>query len=154
MREIVERVVGAARRRGAKHSMEVRLPPDLPMIRADAKLVEQALGNVVGNAITHTPPDTRIVVDGEATPAAVLLRVTDDGPGIGPDMLPHAFEKFARGRSADGGVADGGESTGLGLAIAKGIMQAHGGAIEALSPVAKGRGTRVTLRFPREEAPP
>lgn len=151
VREIVERVVGAARRRGAVHSMEVRLPPDLPMVRADAKLVEQALGNVVGNAIAHTPPDTRIVVDGEATPTAVLLRVTDDGPGIAPEMLPHAFEKFARGRSTGSGLADGGESTGLGLAIAKGIMQAHGGTIEALSTVAKGRGTRVTLRFPREE---
>ncbi|MDP1907781.1 MAG: HAMP domain-containing sensor histidine kinase, partial [Hyphomicrobium sp.] len=69
-------------------------------------------------------------------------------------MLPHAFEKFARGRSSGSGLADGGESTGLGLAIAKGIMQAHGGTIEALSPVAKGRGTCVTLRFPREEAAP
>jgi two-component system sensor histidine kinase KdpD len=79
------------------------------------------------------------------------VRVTDDGPGIGPQILPHAFEKFARGRSTESGVADGGESTGLGLAIAKGIMQAHGGTIEALSPVAEGRGTRVTLCFPREE---
>ncbi len=154
VREIVERVVAAARRRGAGHAMEVRVPPDLPMVRADAKLVEQALGNVVGNAIAHTPPDTRVVIDGEATPAAVLLHITDDGPGIGPEMLPHAFEKFARGRSTESRVADGGESTGLGLAIAKGIMQAHGGSIEALSPVAQGRGTRVTLRFPREEAAP
>jgi two-component system sensor histidine kinase KdpD len=152
VREVVERVVGAALRRGAKHNIEVRLPPDLPMVRADAKLVEQALGNVVGNAIVHTPPDTRIVVDGETTRTAVLLRVTDDGPGIGPEMLPHAFEKFARGRSSESGVADGGESTGLGLAIAKGIMEAHNGTIEALSPVARGRGTRVTLRFLREEA--
>ena len=69
-------------------------------------------------------------------------------------MLPHAFEKFARGRSADVGGADGGESTGLGLAIAKGILQAHNGAIEAQSPVGKGRGTRVTLRFPREKPSP
>ena len=63
-----QRVVGAARRRGAKHSIEVRLPHDLPMIRADAKLVEQALGNVVGNAVAHTPAETRVVIDAEVTP--------------------------------------------------------------------------------------
>ena len=66
---------------------------------------------------------------------ASSLRVTDDGPGIPADVLPHVFEKFVRARR-DRVTPEGGEGTGLGLAIAKGIMEAHGGSIAAESPVA------------------
>ena len=58
LREIVDRVASAARRRGARQHIEVALPADLPLVRADATLVEQAIGNVIGNAIVHTPPET------------------------------------------------------------------------------------------------
>jgi two-component system sensor histidine kinase KdpD len=153
LREIVERVAGAARRRGAKQRFEVRLPEHLPMIWADAKLIEQTLGNVVANAVAHTPAETVVVIDAEAAPKSVTVRIADDGPGIAPDMLPHVFEKFvhARGETC---AADGGESTGLGLAIAKGIMDAHDGTIVVHSPIAKGHGTRVELSFPLpSEAP-
>ena len=81
----------------------------------------------------------------------VSLRVTDDGPGIAPDVLPRVFDKFVRARSST--QAEGGEGTGLGLAIAKGVMDAHGGSIVAESPVAGGRGTRIVLTFPRTETP-
>ena len=84
----------------------------------------------------------------------MVLRVTDDGGGIAPDLLPHAFEKFVHARTAEMTTADGGESTGLGLAIAKGIMDAHGGTVVAQSPVLNGRGTSVTLTFPRHEVAP
>jgi two-component system sensor histidine kinase KdpD len=80
--------------------------------------------------------------------------VTDDGGGIASDMLPHVFEKFVHARSKAVSTADGGESTGLGLAIAKGIMDAHGGSIAAISPVGAGRGTRVDLAFPLGGAAP
>jgi two-component system sensor histidine kinase KdpD len=154
LREIAQRAADAARRHGAKQKIAVRLPDDLPMVRADAKLVEQALANVVANAVAHTPAETQVVIDAEVTPASVTLRVTDDGAGIRPDLLPRVFEKFVHERDGAPRAADGGESTGLGLAIAKGIMDAHGGIIDAASPVAGARGTRVSLTFPREGASP
>ena len=150
LREIVDRVVSAARRRGAKQQIEVTLPSDLPLVRADAALVEQAISNVVGNAIVHTPPETKVLVDAQAGPAQVALRVTDNGPGIAAQALPRVFDKFIKGNETQ---ADGGQGTGLGLAIAKGIVEAHAGSIAAESPPPDGRGTRITLTFPCEETP-
>lgn len=151
LRELAERVAGVARRRGAAQQIEVRFDDSLPLVRVDARLIEQALSNIVGNAIAHTPPGTRIIIDGGATRHSVVLRVSDDGPGIAADVLPHIFEKFARARKSQASLADGGEGTGLGLTIAKGIVDAHGADISAESPVANGRGTRVVLAFPRDK---
>ena len=150
LREIVDRVISATRRRGAVQAFEVALPPDLPMVRADATLVEQAVGNVIGNAIVHTPRETKVLVDALVNPVDVKLCIGDDGPGILAQALPHVFDKFIKG---DATQADGGQSTGLGLAIAKGIMEAHGGSIAAESPLADGRGTRIVLSFPRQDVP-
>jgi two-component system sensor histidine kinase KdpD len=154
LREIVDRVVSAARRRGARQRIDVALPVDLPLVRADATLVEQAIGNVIGNAIVHTPPETRVQVDAQVDAQAgapqVALRVTDAGPGIPAPALPQIFDKFVK---ADTTQADGGQGTGLGLAIAKGIMEAHGGSIAAESPHADGRGTRIVLTFPCPDSP-
>jgi two-component system sensor histidine kinase KdpD len=148
LREVTERVVNAARRHGARQSMDVQLPSDLPMVRADATLVEQVIGNVVGNAVVHTPAESHVLVDAIVTADAVALRVTDNGPGILPDQLPRIFEKFVKGPEES--RADGAQGTGLGLAIAKGIMEAHGGSIAAESPVDGGRGARFIMTFPRE----
>ncbi|HEY0224146.1 MAG TPA: DUF4118 domain-containing protein, partial [Pseudolabrys sp.] len=150
LREIADRVVSASRRRGARHHIEVKLPPDLPLVRADATLAEQAVGNVIGNAIVHTPLSTRIVVDADIAARSVTLRVTDDGPGIPAQALPHVFDKFIKGGDSQ---ADGGQGTGLGLAIAKGILEAHGGSIAAESPHAGGAGTRIGLTFPIRDVP-
>jgi two-component system, OmpR family, sensor histidine kinase KdpD len=152
LREIVERVVSSARRRGATQRFDVNLPADLPLVRADAALTEQVFSNVIGNAVVHTPSDTRIIVDSFVERDRVVMRVTDNGPGIAADVLPHVFEKFVRGHAAGETRADGGEGTGLGLAIAKGIMEAHGGTIAAESPPPSGLGTRIVLAFRREEA--
>jgi two-component system sensor histidine kinase KdpD len=150
LREIVDRVAGAARRRGALQHVDIRLPHDLPMVRADAALTEQAIGNVVANALLHTPAETQIVIDAEVRPADVALRVTDNGPGIPANVLPRVFDRFARGSSPDA-KQDGGEGTGLGLAIARGIMEAHGGSIRVESPVEGRPGARFAMIFPRED---
>ena len=152
LREIAQRVVSAIRRRGAAQHFEVAFPPDFPLVQVDAALIEQAIGNIVANAAAHTPAITKVAVDAVARPDEVVLRITDDGPGIAAEALPRIFEKFVTLNSATN--ADGGQGTGLGLAIAKGIAQAHGGMIEAQSPVTDGRGARFTLRLPRTEGKP
>jgi len=149
LREIVERIVRAARQRGALQTIVVDLPSNLPLVRADATLAEQALGNVIANAVIHTPADAKIHVDCVVAPATLTIRLTDNGPGISASLLPRIFDKFVMEPSS--GHADGHQSTGLGLAIAKGIMAAHGGSIAAESP--PGGGVRFSLTFPRERHP-
>jgi two-component system, OmpR family, sensor histidine kinase KdpD len=150
LREVAERVVNAARRHGARQRIDIQLPDGLPMVRADATLVEQVIANVVGNAVAHAPAGSQVVVDGTVTADAITLRVTDNGSGIAADQLAHIFEKFVKGPEES--RADGAHGTGLGLAIAKGIMEAHGGSIVAESPVDGGRGARFIMAFPCESA--
>jgi two-component system sensor histidine kinase KdpD len=145
-REILERVIARARRREPARLIELAICSGLPLIRADARLLEQAFSNVLENALVHTPETASVRIDALAGPAAVEVRVTDDGPGIPPETLPRIFEKFARGhRETDRRVREG---TGLGLAIAKGIIEAHKGSIAAESPISDERGTRIVLKLP------
>jgi two-component system sensor histidine kinase KdpD len=152
LRETVARVVNTARRRGALQRIDVEMPPDLPLVRADAALAEQAIGNVVANALVHTPPETRIVIDALTGTSGVAVRVRDNGPGIAAAILPHVFDRFAKERGADAS-RDGREGVGLGLAITKGIMDAHGGSIGAESPVDGQPGARFVMLFPPEDVP-
>src|SRR5215510_8070713 len=94
LREVTERVVNVTRRHGARQRIDVRLPQDLPLVRADATLIEQVIGNVVGNAVAHTPAASHVVLDATVAMDVVALRVTDDGPGIPQDKLSQIFEKF------------------------------------------------------------
>ncbi|ABD09331.1 osmosensitive K+ channel signal transduction histidine kinase [Rhodopseudomonas palustris HaA2] len=150
LREIAARVIEAARRRGAAQHIDLDCPADSPLVRADAALVEQALGNIVANAVAHTPPTSHILIDAENDASSVKLRVTDDGPGVAVADLPRIFDRFVRSASGTAPSSSRGQGVGLGLAIAKGIMEAHGGAVSALSPVANGHGTRFVLTFMRD----
>jgi two-component system OmpR family sensor kinase len=117
--------------------------PDEPVVvTGDGSRLAQVLANLLANARTHTAPGTNVTVTLKAEPSGALLSVTDDGPGIAPGLLPHIFERFARGstsRSRDNG------STGLGLAIVRAVVAAHGGTVEAASR--PGR-TEFTVRLP------
>src|SRR4051812_939304 len=129
IRELFDRAVALAKRRGATQSFEVAVGPGLPFAPADPMLFDQVLANLIGNATRYAGPTTRIVLRASAGPDAIVLSVADDGPGIAPEMLPHVFEKFVRAPRRGG---DAGEGSGLGLAIVKGIVDAHHGSIAAI----------------------
>ncbi|MCL4250713.1 MAG: cell wall metabolism sensor histidine kinase WalK [Anaerolineae bacterium] len=119
----------------------------LPDIEADEARINQVLHNLLSNALRHTPEGGTITLTLSEYGDGVQIAVTDTGEGIPPEHLPHIFERFYRGdagRSRDMG------GTGLGLAVAKAIVEAHGGEILAESEI--GKGTSVKVRLPRYTA--
>lgn len=108
-------------------------------LRVDRARMQQAIGNLLGNAIKFTPEGGRVVLEGSAEKGAALFRVRDSGVGITADRLPHVFEQFWQGQTGDR------SGVGLGLAIAKAIIEAHGGTIAVESTVGKGSTFTITL---------
>jgi two-component system sensor histidine kinase KdpD len=113
-------------------------------IDVDPVLIEQALMNVVENAVTHAPATTPIVASVQTLDACVRLSIEDAGEGIPAADLPYVFEKFFRG----GGDRKRGSGVGLGLAVTRGLIEAFGGSVRALSPVRDGKGTRIEIDLP------
>jgi two-component system sensor histidine kinase BaeS len=120
--------------------IEIRADVDesLPLLDIDPVRIREVLGNLVANAIRHTPSGGTILVSGRVDGTFVALDVTDSGTGIEPDLLPHVFERFTRSATTGG--------SGLGLAIARGLVELHGGTIAAATPA--GGGTRIEVRLP------
>jgi two-component system sensor histidine kinase KdpD len=149
--EPLEEVVGSAlarvEKRLGQRRVDVRLPTDLPLVPLDPLLVEQVLINLLDNAIKYTPEDTPIDVSASADDDAVTVTVADRGPGFAPGEEGRIFEKFYRGEAA--GTRSG---AGLGLAIARGIVEVHGGQITAEPRAGGGALFRFTL--PLGETPP
>ncbi len=107
----------------------LNLPADLPRVAADPALLEQVLVNVLDNAHKYGPPGGFVRVSAQAFGREISLRIADEGRGIGAEDLPHVFDSFYRANRGDRGVG-----TGLGLAIARGLTEAMGGSIAAVSP--------------------
>jgi signal transduction histidine kinase len=112
---------------------------DLPPVPADPALLRRVLGNLVANALRHTPRGGWVRLEvAHAGPGRQRLAVSDSGPGIPPELLPRVFERFVKG--------PGSEGTGLGLAIARDLVVAHGGTIAAHAP--PEGGTRIEIELP------
>jgi len=126
----------------AAAGVEVAVAPMPPLpVEADPDRMAQVFANLLRNALQHTPAGGRITVTGDRHGTRVSVAVADSGAGIGPEHLPHLFERFYRaGEGAAGG-------TGVGLTIAAGIVGAHGGEITAASPGA-GKGATFTVTLP------
>ncbi|PLZ01092.1 hypothetical protein CY652_17555 [Burkholderia sp. WAC0059] len=166
---LVEETVGAAlracRRVLARHPVQVRLDAGLPLLQLDAVLMERLFANLLENAAKYTPEGSPLVIrayyagtadgvaaQGTATGGFVRVSLEDSGPGLPPGMSGHLFEKFTRGEreSATPGI-------GLGLAICRAIVEAHGGAIGAVNrTAADGRVEGATFWFtlPAAAEPP
>jgi len=141
----VEDLVGSALRElsdAALHrEINVKLPSDLPLIPMDFALMAQAVANLLDNAVKYSRPETSIEVRAERVNDEIRIRVEDRGVGIPPEDLSRIFDKFYRIRH-NGGTG----GVGLGLAISKGIVEAHGGRIWAENR--PGGGTAVVLGLP------
>jgi PAS domain S-box-containing protein len=129
---------------GAGVILDVTLAPDVPPVIGDATRLQQVVGNLLSNAIKFTPPGGRVAVVLHAEDARVRLVVQDSGAGIAADLLPHVFDRFLQG---DGSRTRGRGGLGLGLAIARHLVELHGGAIVAASE-GPGRGATFTVELP------
>jgi PAS domain S-box-containing protein len=127
--------------RSAALELRTELEPDLPEIWADRNRLLQALENLVGNAIKFCQPGGRVTVGAAARGGDVLFRICDTGPGIPADSLPHVFDRFWQAQSSDR------RGAGLGLAITRGIVEAHGGQIWVESTI--GVGSTFYFSIPR-----
>jgi two-component system OmpR family sensor kinase len=127
---------------GQDHEWALEAPEEPIMVSGDAARLHQVVVNLLANARVHTPAGTSVVTSAERVGDAVVIRVTDDGPGISPTVLPTVFERFARGDSSRSRIAG---STGLGLAIVSAVVDAHGGTVGVES--APGR-TVFTVTLP------
>jgi two-component system, OmpR family, heavy metal sensor histidine kinase CusS len=120
------------------------LPGKTPLTaELDRKLVQRAVGNLISNALAHTPPGGLIRLGANAENGSVRIAISDTGTGIPADALPRVFDRFFRADTSRGQASGG---TGLGLAIVQSIMTLHGGTVEIESQL--GQGTRVTLDIP------
>jgi len=121
-------------------ALDTESAPGLPILQLDPARIREVLENLLSNSFRHTPSGGSISVrtTSEAPERSVLLSVADTGRGIAPDELPHIFERLYRGSESPG--------MGLGLAIAKDLVEAHGGPIRARSEA--GKGTTVECLFP------
>ncbi len=149
--EIVLQSVGFFKPQAEEKRIEIKtdMAPRLPNIKGDQQRIRQVLHNLLSNAIRHTPEGGKIEVRVRtiASPnKEVSIAVADTGTGISPEDLPHVFERFYRGDPSRARESGG---TGLGLVIAKELVEAHGGRIWIKST--PGRGTTVTFTLPVEE---
>lgn len=136
-----------AARQGVK--LEGSVAADIDPVTMDTQRIGRVLNNLVGNAIRHTPSQGEVKVYARRTGAGVEVTVSDTGEGIRKEDLPHVFESFYRGEKSRSRITGG---AGLGLAISRGIVQAHGGElkVESASPPQgeAGQGSRFTFNLP------
>ena len=142
---LVDRARRAFSGGGGRNSLTIDLEQDLPLVLADRRRIVQVLGNLLSNAARHSPESSVIRVSAVREGVHVALSVSDQGRGIPAERLPHLFRKFSRAP-----YGEQGGDTGLGLAICKGIVEAHGGRIRAESD-GPGLGARFTFTLPTVE---
>jgi two-component system sensor histidine kinase KdpD len=147
--EVIGSALSASRAALADHVVETHVPADLPLVQYDAVLLERVLANLLENAGKYTPPGSTVAVSAERHGQWLNVTVADDGPGLPPGQEEAVFDKFTRGEreSAKPGV-------GLGLAICRAIVGAHGGSIHAANRPEGGAAFVFTLPLGTPPAPP
>ena len=142
---IVDEARGRFLSAGGRADLQMHLAPELPPVMADRRRIVQVLSNLLSNAARYSPEGSPIVVRAQREGVDVAVSVADEGRGIPEDLVPHVFRKFSR--TTGTGQESGFAWSGLGLAICKGIVEAHGGRIWAESD-GPGLGARFTFTIP------
>ena len=143
---LLERACATFSGTGGRHDVAVDLPAGLPVVMADRRRILQVLNVLIANAARQAPEASTIRITAARDSAHVAVSVADEGPGVDPDLLGHLFRKHVGG-------AGGTPGQGLGLAICKGLVEAHGGRIRADSP-GPGKGTTITFTVPVADIEP
>jgi two-component system sensor histidine kinase KdpD len=150
VRDVLRAAVDRVKRRLEGRRIDRDFPGQLSMVMADASLLEQALVNILENAIAYSPDRTTIEVAAYEDRGNVVISIEDEGRGIPTSELERVFERFRRMEES----TDRGKGAGLGLAISKGFVEAMGGRIGAASPIHDSHGTRILISLPKERATP
>lgn len=145
---LVREIVGDMAHLGSRHRFMIDFHADFPLVDADPHRVRQVLRNLIDNAVKYSADESLVVVQGAVQPGEVVISVADQGVGLAPEHLNRLFEKFFRVKSGLGRHVAG---TGLGLPIARAIVESHGGRIWAESQV--GQGTTLYFTLPLKRAP-
>lgn len=144
--DLLERTAAVHRHQAEQHKIRLVIEADakIPDVRLDPARIEQVLGNLVSNALRYTPQGGEIRLTAHQADNSLLLEVQDTGSGIPADILPHIFERSYRGDPSRRG-----DESGLGLAIARSIVELHGGSI-AVSSQGEGLGSTFSIKIPIE----
>ncbi|MCB2108008.1 MAG: DUF4118 domain-containing protein [Rhodobacteraceae bacterium] len=141
--DLISTALDASHRRLQNHEVYVDVGDRLPLAQVDFVLMETVIINLLDNAAKYAPAESAIQLKARADDAEITIDIADQGRGIAPEELGAVFDKFYRAKHRDRTVP----GTGLGLAICKGIVEAHGGTVEALSE-GLGHGTTIRIRLP------
>ena len=139
--ELIEAAIGSLGEAAGVRQLQIELKPDLPPISADRELIQQALKQLIDNATKYSSQVSTVTILGTENNGIVSISVCDQGPGLTETEQCHVFDKFYRGRYERSAV----QGTGMGLAIAKEIAEAHGGSITVESQL--GHGSRFTIKL-------
>jgi signal transduction histidine kinase len=147
LQQTAREVAAEVEHRSAIHHPVIDFPLDFPIIEADTRWIKQVFRNILDNAVKYSPNGGLIVIKGEVRENDVVVSVADQGIGISSEDLIPLFEKYFRGRSLSTLHISG---TGLGLPIARSIIETHGGRIWVESKL--GEGTTIFFSLPREQS--
>jgi PAS domain S-box-containing protein len=140
---LVKRIVDRFRTQTSKHTFVVDLGVDFPVVLGDEDRLEQVFSNLLSNAIKYSPEGGEIHINGQVRQEQVILCISDQGPGVAPEDIPHIFDRFYRSQQA----ARNTKGAGLGLYLARAVVEAHGGRIW-VDPK-PGVGARICFSLPR-----
>ena len=141
---VAERIAERLQTQTNLHKIKLDFPPNFPVVMADEDRITQVISNLISNSIKYSPEGGDIRISGQVQPEQVIICVSDEGPGISPEDIPHVFDRFFR----SGDVKKTTKGAGLGLYLARAVVEAHGGRIW-VDPK-PGNGARICFSLPKD----